>query len=86
MSLTLPETTLPDTANPAPARRVSLNARHLLGLLVPAILLFAWWLATRNRVYGLVPSPGEVVTAVANPARRAACTAEGLMASGLPNG
>ncbi len=64
MSLTLPETTLPDTANPAPARRVSLNARHLLGLLVPAILLFAWWLATRNRVYGLVPSPGEVVTAV----------------------
>ncbi len=64
MSLTLPETTLPDTANPAPARRVSLNARHLLGLLVPAILLFAWWLATRNRDYGLVPSPGEVVTAV----------------------
>jgi NitT/TauT family transport system permease protein len=64
VSLTLPETTLPDTANPAPARRVSLNARHLLGLLVPAILLFAWWLATRNRVYGLVPSPGEVVTAV----------------------
>ncbi len=64
MSLTLPETTLPDTANPAPARRVPLNARHLLGLLVPAILLFAWWLATRNRDYGLVPSPGEVVTAV----------------------
>jgi NitT/TauT family transport system permease protein len=64
VSLTLPETTLPDTANPAPARRVSLNARHLLGLLVPAILLFAWWLATRNRDYGLVPSPGEVVTAV----------------------
>ncbi len=64
MSLTLPETTLPDTANPAPARGVPLNARHLLGLLVPAILLFAWWLATRNRDYGLVPSPGEVVTAV----------------------
>jgi len=64
VSLTLPETTLPDTANPAPARRVPLNARHLLGLLVPAILLFAWWLATRNRDYGLVPSPGEVVTAV----------------------
>jgi NitT/TauT family transport system permease protein len=64
VSLTLPETTLPDTANPAPARGVPLNARHLLGLLVPAILLFAWWLATRNRDYGLVPSPGEVVTAV----------------------
>ncbi len=59
MSLTLPETTLPDTANPAPARGVPLNARHLLGLLVPAILLFAWWLATRNRDYGLVPSPGD---------------------------
>ncbi len=40
------------------------NGRRLLGLLVPAMLLSAWWLATRGRSYGLIPSPGEVAAAL----------------------
>ena len=40
------------------------GGRRLLGLLVPAVLLAAWWLATAHRSFGLVPSPGEVVSAL----------------------
>ncbi len=40
------------------------GARRLLGLLVPAAALGAWWLATRGSQYGLIPTPGEVVTAL----------------------
>ncbi len=40
------------------------GSRRLVGIVVPAILLLAWWAATRNQEYGLIPSPGEVVTAL----------------------
>ena len=54
--------TLPAAATP---RRFGMpGARRLLGLIVPAILLAAWWLATRNQEYGLIPSPGDVVLAL----------------------
>ena len=49
----------------APPRRPRLpGSQRLLGLLVPAVLLAAWWLATRHQDYGLIPSPGDVVTAL----------------------
>ena len=55
----------------APARPLSLvrsralpGARRLLGLLMPVVLVAAWWWATRGREFGLIPSPGEVVTAL----------------------
>ncbi len=55
----------------APARPISLvrsralpGARRLLGLLMPVVLVAAWWWATRGREFGLIPSPGEVVTAL----------------------
>ncbi len=37
------------------------GARRLLGLVVPAVAVFAWWLATHNDPDGLVPSPVAVV-------------------------
>ncbi len=39
-------------------------ARRLLGLLVPVAALGAWWLATRSTQYGLIPTPGKVVSAL----------------------
>lgn len=47
----------------APFKRFP-GAHRLLGLIVPAVLLAAWWLATRNEEYGLIPSPNDVVTAL----------------------
>ena len=38
--------------------------RRWLGLVVPALLLLGWWAATRNNPYGLIPSPGDVVSAL----------------------
>jgi NitT/TauT family transport system permease protein len=35
-----------------------------LGVVVPALLLLGWWEATRNSEYGLIPTPGEVVSAL----------------------
>ncbi|WP_158745765.1 ABC transporter permease [Acidisphaera sp. L21] len=46
------------------ALRSAAAPRRLLGLIVPAILLVAWWLATSRQAYGLIPTPGEVVTAL----------------------
>ena len=48
-------------ARPTPARP---GGQWLLGLLVPALLLAAWWAATAGRPFGLVPSPAEVVAAL----------------------
>ncbi len=55
---------LPGAATAAPRRVAALEPRRLLGALVPAVLLAAWWLATRGREYGLIPSPGEVLAAL----------------------
>ncbi|MGI4802273.1 MAG: ABC transporter permease [Janthinobacterium lividum] len=57
MGVTLQATTT------APPVRVS-SERRWLGLVVPAVLLLGWWAATRNSQYGLIPSPGEVVSAL----------------------
>ncbi len=52
---------------PAAPRRLPLpRVRQMLGVLVPAALLLAWWNATRGQEYGLIPTPGEVVTALAD--------------------
>jgi NitT/TauT family transport system permease protein len=51
-------------AEPLPARRARPNLRRLLGLIVPGVLLFAWWLGTRGDAYSLIPSPGDVVAAL----------------------
>ena len=56
-------------ARPLPGRRAialasGASGRRLLGLVVPAALLAAWWLGTRGREYGLIPSPGEVAAAL----------------------
>ena len=40
------------------------GARRLLGLVVPAAALGAWWWATRGNEDGLIPTPGEVVTSL----------------------
>lgn len=48
-------------AAPSPPARTP-GARRWLGLVVPAVLLLGWWAGTRNSQYGLVPSPGEVVS------------------------
>ena len=42
------------------------GSRRWVGVLVPAVLVAGWWLATRNQEYGLIPSPGEVVAALAD--------------------
>ena len=52
------------TTRPLPYRPALPGGRHLLGLIVPLALLGAWWLATRGREFGLIPSPGEVVAAL----------------------
>ena len=48
----------------APTARSRLPGRGWLGLVVPALLLLGWWAATRNSEYGLIPTPGEVVSAL----------------------
>ena len=53
----------PQAAAPSPSVGVP-GQRRWLGLVVPAVLLLGWWAATRNSQYGLVPSPGEVVSAL----------------------
>ncbi len=50
-------------AAPSPPARTP-GSRRWLGLVVPAVLLLGWWAGTRNSQYGLVPSPGEVVSAL----------------------
>ncbi len=52
----------------APGRPFGLArpGRRLLGLVVPLALVLAWWLATRGREFGLIPSPGEVLNALAD--------------------
>lgn len=53
--------------SPAPARLArGPGARRWLGLVVPAVLLIAWWTATRTSQYGLIPSPEEVISALAD--------------------
>ncbi len=52
------------TAAPLPARRTRPGLRPLIGIVVPAVLLFAWWLGTRGDAYSLIPSPGDVLTAL----------------------
>ena len=64
-SVATPGTT-PVAATAAPRRAAALEPRRLLGALVPAALLSAWWLATRGRDYGLIPSPGEMLAALAD--------------------
>ena len=51
-------------APPRPARLP--GPPRLLGIVVPGALLLAWWAATRNQDYGLIPSPGDVVSALAD--------------------
>lgn len=40
--------------------------RPVLALLVPGLLLLAWWLSTRGPGYGLIPSPVEVARSLAD--------------------
>jgi NitT/TauT family transport system permease protein len=40
------------------------QVRRLVGLVVPVVLLLAWWLTTRGSAYSLIPSPGDVVLAL----------------------
>ena len=40
------------------------SPRRLVGVVVPALLLLGWWLATRSQPYGLIPTPGEVVASL----------------------
>lgn len=56
--------TLPAALAAAPARRGGLLPRRLLGLIVPACLIAAWWWATRGDGYSLIPSPVDVVKAL----------------------
>ena len=49
---------------PAPRRAAAPSLRPLAGIVVPVVLLLAWWLATRNSDNGLIPSPGDVVAAL----------------------
>ena len=56
-------------SRPAPWRLTRLGGRVEIGrglraVLVPALALFAWWLATRNNPYGLIPAPGDVLLAL----------------------
>ena len=64
MSVTVPAAAdagiTPAASRPARA----FGPRRVLGVVVPAVLLLAWWNATRGQEYGLIPTPGEVVTAV----------------------
>ena len=53
-------------AAPAGAAAKLPGTRRWLGVLVPAVLLLGWWAATRHTEYGLIPSPGEVVSALAD--------------------
>jgi NitT/TauT family transport system permease protein len=41
-----------------------IRLRRLIGLVVPVVLLFAWWFGTRGNGYSLIPSPGEVLLAL----------------------
>ncbi|MEJ1977966.1 MAG: ABC transporter permease [Acetobacteraceae bacterium] len=50
-------------APPAAPRRRGL-AQRPRALLVPLALLFAWYLATHNQPYGLIPSPWDVAVAL----------------------
>jgi NitT/TauT family transport system permease protein len=56
-------TTVQANSNRIGPRRAGLP-QGVLGVIVPVVLLLAWWLATRGREYGLIPSPGEVVSAL----------------------
>ena len=56
--------TLPSAAVARPTRWI--QARWAVGLVVPAVLLLGWWAATRNVEFGLIPSPGDVVAALAD--------------------
>ena len=56
--------TLQAAAASRPARLP--GSRRWLGLVVPAVLLLGWWAATRNSAYGLIPSPGDVLSALAD--------------------
>ena len=38
--------------------------RGLRAIVVPALALVGWWLATRNNPYGLIPSPYDVLVAL----------------------
>lgn len=53
-------------ASATPPRLGVGGARRFLGALIPAALLFAWWFATRGQDYSLIPSPGDVVAALAD--------------------
>ena len=64
MSVTLPAAAESGVTPAVPRRTAPPRTRQLLGVLVPAVLLLAWWNATRGQDYGLIPTPGEVVTAV----------------------
>lgn len=55
----------PRAVEAAPPARLP-NPERWLGLVVPAVLLLGWWAATRNSPYGLVPSPGDVVSALSD--------------------
>ena len=57
--------TLPAAAMVSAARTVRIpGGRAWLGAVVSVALLAAWWAATRGDSYRLIPSPGEVVTAL----------------------
>ena len=47
-------------------RRGRGGVRPWLGAVVPVLLLTAWWATTRGDGYRLIPSPGEVVGAIAD--------------------
>ena len=54
------------TAGGDAGRRGRGGVRPWLGAVVPVLLLTAWWATTRGDGYRLIPSPGEVVGAIAD--------------------
>ena len=45
-------------------RRARPGLRRFVGLVVPVVLLLAWWAGTRGDAYSLIPSPGDVLLAL----------------------